>query len=595
MAPGPAAHAALALPRSCNGLVERARQTATPPKQEVTPIACESRAAATVRTRGSFLALFLSLGACDEPVDGLYVSCGPKPPKTEVAAAPDDAPSHEETLVEIYDLEREPSSVITVRKADVKIMPTLELEFDDEAKPFEVVKAPKSRKIYSGKNLWLHGYWPVANDRVFVKRTSERSEYSKAIDYQLIDLKDGAVLGTYHRVQGQYREVGFAFGTEKHPVSGETRGILIHVSDGLAIPLDEFGGHDDDFIVFPNAKHGYAVYIRPANARDAKGTSRYAVWTDLRKPPPPLNHTLPFIVPENDEDDRRETYLTPSDLNPFDGPTVVWGENAPDDCKRASFWPGEEKHRCHTVGFPLNDEWTLYEGIPFEADAVLNHETNTLYQIDLTPDPCSSGLAIERGTLDPLRLFLGCAGSLAQMVWTPDGVWQPEFDEGRMGGTPHWSRDRSIRAAAFSKDGALPDIKWFEMRSPRRVVFPLHAQIYSFVAGIRTPTEPLWDRKGLWVIDLETEEFRPLDVTSKCARFERQASDGDLWAYRCLGRNGRPLSMKLTHLKGRQLAPIPLQKDMLIGGRTVVSIAAHGSHNEILVWEVDELIASSTP
>src|SRR5690606_28579779 len=132
-----------------------------------------------------------------------------------------------------------------------------EVTIEGDTTPYEVGTLPKGQKLLTGKNLWLAGPFPVATDRVFLNVTSQASEFSPTLRAQLVDLQTGAILGTYDRVYHQYRTFGVAWGREKGPSSGETRRVLIHVSDGLAVPVEDFGADPERRILVFNAAFGF--------------------------------------------------------------------------------------------------------------------------------------------------------------------------------------------------------------------------------------------------------------------------------------------------------------------------------------------------
>src|SRR5690606_12116283 len=166
----------------------------------------------------------------------------------ELSKPPSPRPSNEQleperelSVAERFELPSTPTHIRHIGPDDVQVMPVREVTIEGDTTPYEVGTLPKGQKLLTGKNLWLAGPFPVATDRVVLSRTSQASEFSPALRAQLVDLQTGAILGTYDRVYHQYRTFGVAWGREKDPSSGETRRVLIHVSDGLAVPVEDFG------------------------------------------------------------------------------------------------------------------------------------------------------------------------------------------------------------------------------------------------------------------------------------------------------------------------------------------------------------------
>lgn len=462
----------------------------------------------------------------------------------ELSKPPSPRPSNEQleperelSVAERFELPSTPTHIRHIGPDDVQVMPVREVTIEGDTTPYEVGTLPKGQKLLTGKNLWLAGPFPVATDRVFLNVTSQASEFSPTLRAQLVDLQTGAILGTYDRVYHQYRTFGVAWGREKDPSSGETRRVLIHVSDGLAVPVEDFGADPERRILVFNAAFGFAVIIQPDDPTSTRGTSHYAVWHDLRSPPPPLTEVLPFVpLP------RRPTVDdvlvdAPTALYPYLGPTVVWGEEAPEDCKRASFWPGESRHRCHHRHVPLTHEWSLIEPYLDRPLAVYHHFTDTLHVLDLNPEPCTFVPGVTVGSRNPLRLLLRCRYS-NQMVWTPEGLFrEPDEPQGRgLGET--WNRDRTFLASADSELGSA-DTEWLDVQTPRRLVFTgsYHDPITPFLTRNRIPTVPLKGEDRLWAIDIDSASRIIRDHTAQCADIDYEADDGDWWAYSC--RNGR--------------------------------------------------------
>lgn len=465
----------------------------------------------------------------------------PAPPRPSREQA---EPERELTLAERFELPTNPTHVEVLGAKDIQVMPAREVTIDGDTTPYALGSLPKAQKLLTGKNLWLAGPFPIATDRVFLNVTSEASEFSPPLRSLLVDLHSGAVLGTYDGVYGQYRTFGVAWGSEKDPSTGRTRRVLIHARDGLAVPVEDYGADPERRILLFNAAFGFAVIIQPDDPTSNDGTSHYAVWHDLRSPPPPLTEVLPFIpLPSRPTVD---DVLTegPTAFYPYLGPTLVWGEDAPENCKRASFWPGESRHRCHHRHIPLTHEWSIIEPYLDRPLAVYHHFTDTLHVLE----PCTFRPDYDVGNREQLSIVFGCVDQ-GRMLWTPAGLFKKGGNVSA-GSTHEWNRNRTIRAKIEQSSETGTDTEWIDTVAVRWFAFryPYHEPLTSFVKKTRVPTIPYDDPLNLWALDLETQDrvIRPRART--CRDIDYESHDGDWWAYSCRGRRRENLWMEIAHL-----------------------------------------------
>ena len=319
-----------------------------------------------------------------------------------------------------------------ITPADVGLIEVHDVEITADDRPWKKGKVGPKKVLTSAPYLELAWKWPMSPSRGFVRVWNTKKPGERPADeVRLVDFETG-VVRSYAALGLQYSGLGIARGKELR--DGELVTVVIHASDGLAVPWQSPLFERQALEINGGTGQAWIVELD----EEDEGTGRYIYWADTRGPPGTKVVRLPFP---------RGTFRPTSVFDAAKVPTLVDGDGgAPWWCPAVELladggWTCVEEGTLVFV-----DGWRMYwdESTPVAYNAL----TKERQRLELGDCGLTSGPS-DRPTWDPPRALLYCGDDYAWVVWSPEGVvrfpddWWARSPDKRST-WDRWSTDRTV-------------------------------------------------------------------------------------------------------------------------------------------------------